>query len=178
MRKELGKPTRELFFRRLGEVAPKFQRCGIYDIKGFTWSFLNQDKNLYQWICFQRHKYENAFTIELAWRLSAGDPCEVVFDAPTKSFSHKGNRFRLGGLWGNQRDYWWYVTDPLPDISTASMEDYLQMCIAPPEIDIEKALPRIHAVVDDAISRIQNHALPYFEKVSEWVVQQDITDDK
>ncbi len=56
MRKELGKPTRDYFFARLAEVAPDFQRCSAYDIKGFTWSFVRRQGDLYRWLWFQGHK--------------------------------------------------------------------------------------------------------------------------
>lgn len=168
MRKELGKPTRDHFFARLAEIAPDFQKCSEYDIKGFTWSFLRQDASLYQWLCFQRHKYDDAFTVELAWSLQKQDPAIPPFRDPTEPFTSKGARFRLGAFWNNGGDYWWYVADPPPGILDQSPEDYLKSLASPPKVDLATALPRIHQTVDDAVARIQEHALPYFERVSVW----------
>jgi hypothetical protein len=75
VRKELGRPTRELFFKLFRDVAPAFLPSGKHQIKGFTWQFLREYPDLRQWIWFQRHKYDDAFTLELSW--------SKVFDDPT-----------------------------------------------------------------------------------------------
>ncbi len=168
MRKELGKPTREYFFARLTDVAPEFQRCNTCDIKGFTWSLLRQERNLCQWIWFQRHKYDDAFTVELSWSCLTKEPQRPPHKNPADPFGPEGARFRLGAFWNNGGDYWWYVADPPPAMSDLSPEEYVRRLLMPAEVDLSQALPRVRAAVDDAISRVQEHALPYFGRVAEW----------
>ncbi len=168
MRKELGKPTREYFFARLADVAPEFERCSTHDIKGFIWSFVRQQRDLYQWLWFQRHKYDDAFTVELSWSCLTKDPARAPSKSPADAFTPEGARFRLGAFWNSGGDYWWYVADPPPGMLEVSPEEYINRLLRPPEIDLTKALPRVHAAVDDAIARIREYALPYFGRVAEW----------
>ena len=171
MRKELGKPTREYFFGRLAEVAPDFQRCSTHDIKGFTWSFLRQQRDLHQWLWFQRHKYDDAFTVELSWSCAIKEPTRPPFRNSSDAFTPEGARFRLGAFWNSGGDYWWYVADPPPRFSEVTPEEYINRLLTPPpEVDLGKALPKLRETVDDAIGRIQEHALPYFNRVALWVL--------
>ncbi len=168
MRKELGKPTREYFFRRLAEIAPDFHRCGTHDIKGFTWSFLHQEQELHQWLWFQRHKYDDAFTVELSWSCLTKDPARAPSKNPADVFTPEGARFRLGAFWNSGGDYWWYVADRPPGIMDVSPDEYIQSLLTPGKVDLSKALPQLRAAVDDSIARIREHALPYFGRVAEW----------
>ena len=169
MRKELGKPTREYFFARLAEIAPDFQRCSTYDIKGFTWSFLRRQNDLYQWLWFQRHMYDDAFTVELSWSCLTEEPTRPPIRDPSDAFTPEGARFRLGRFWNSGGDYWWYIADPPPSISEVTPEEYVNRLLAPrPEVDLGKVMPKLRATVDDVIVRIQEHALPYFNRVALW----------
>jgi hypothetical protein len=82
VRKELGRPTRELFFKLLRETAPEFRPSSKYQIKGFTWQFMREYPDLRQWIWFQRHKYEVAFTVELSWSQVVDAPTGPPFGSP------------------------------------------------------------------------------------------------
>lgn len=168
MRKELGETTRELFFLRLGEVAPEFHPCSTYDVKGFTWSFLHREGPLSQWIWFQRHRTENAFTVEISWSCLSENPTHPPFGRPTDPFSPAGCRFRLGAFWEKGGDFWWHVTEPSASLFDLSPEEFSKSLLQPPVINLEKELPRIRAAIEDCVSRIHDHALPYFRQVSEW----------
>ena len=41
-------------------------------------------------------------------------------------------------------------------------------------VDAARHMPRITAAVEDAIHRIQEHALPYFARVNAWVEQSGV----
>lgn len=166
MRKELGRPTRELFFKLFRDVAPDFQPANQHQIKGFTWHFLRESPDLRQWICFQRHKSDDAFTLELSWSQTFEDPALPPFGSPEDPFQREGYRFRLGAFWARGGDHWWRVA------SRPSMAgDALSLLLARTAVDVEKQMPRIRAAVEDAVGRVQEHALPYFARVAEWAGQ-------
>jgi hypothetical protein len=172
MRKQLGKPTRELFFSRLRYVAPDFHRCSTHDIKGFTWTFLRQQARLRQWLRFQRHKYDDAFTVELAWSCMFDNPTSPPLGGPDAPFTPNGCRFRLGAFWDTRGDFWWRLVDPPVRTVGTSSEDYVHDLFDQPVIDMDKATARVRPAVEDAIRRIQELALPYFERVSQWAASQ------
>ncbi len=164
MRKELGKPTREYFVAGLAESAPEFQRSSPHDIKGFTWSFVWRERELHRWLWYQQHKYDDAFTVELSWSCLTQEPTRAPSRNPADAFTPEGARFRLGAFWNKGGDYWWYVADPPPGILDCSPEDYIKRLAMPAKIE----LPRVREAVDDAVARIREYALPYFDRVAEW----------
>ena len=166
MRSALGKPTRELFFKGLREAAPDFVRTSTYDIKGFTWSFLRRRGALRQWLWFQRHKHEDAFTVEVSWSLVFDEPSQPGFGGPEDPFRPEGYRFRLGAFLGAGADRWWHVAAPAP--RAQSVEQILASLAASQQVDVAAAMPRIEAAVADALGHVRAHALPYFDRVSEW----------
>ena len=156
MRKELGKPTRDLFFGQLKEIAPDFARSSEYDIKGFSWTVSRRIGDLRQAITFQSHKYDDAFTVEIWWTCTQGNPFERTLGDPSDAFTPRGVRFRLGRFWEPQKDVWWHVAEPTFGRSLLS--------VFHPQPDPETA---IHVAVSDAVNRIQQHALPYFDRVAQ-----------
>ena len=109
-----------------------------------------------QSITFQRHKYDDAFTIEISWSCTNDSPFEATLRDPSAPFELSGVRFRLGRFWEPQKDVWWYVAEPNFGRSLLS--------VFRPASDPKAA---IDAAVTDAIQRIQEHALPYFDRVAE-----------
>lgn len=166
MRSALGRPTRERFFAGLREAAPGFVRTSKYDIKGFTWSFRRRRGKLRQWLWFQQHKYDDAFTVELSWSLLEDEPTRPGFGGPADPFRPEGYRFRLGAFLGAGGDRWWHVADPVP--TARSVEQLLASLAAAQEVDVAAARPRIEAAVADALGVVRGHALPYFERVAQW----------
>ena len=68
-------------------------------------------------------------------------------------------RFRMGRLWEPaQKDVWWELA-PRPAVE-AGIDSFLNRI---PEEDL---LPKVPAVVEDAIQHIVQDALPYFRKVA------------
>lgn len=173
MRKELGKPTRELFFAMVGDVAPEFGRCSAHDIRGFTWWLCRQRGNLRQWLSFQQHRYDNAFTVEISWSSVFEDPTRPPLGTPEDPFTPCGCRMRLGAFWNKGGDFWWHLTDPPPGLLDVSPEEYLQAWAAPSAVDLVTTLPRVRAAVEDAVERIREYAVPYFERVAAWASRQD-----
>jgi hypothetical protein len=166
VRSALGKPTRELFFAGLREAAPDFLRTSTHDVKGFTWSFLRRRGALRQWLWFQRHKHDDTFTVELSWSLRSDDPAVPGFGGPEDPFRPEGYRFRLGAFFAPHRDHWWHVADPAP--RAQSVEQLLASLAASQQVDVAAAMPRIEAAVADALGHVRRHALPYFDRVSQW----------
>ena len=159
MRKEFGKPTRDLFFGRLKEIAPDFVKSSEHDIKGFTWTVARRIGDLRQAITFQRHKYDDAFTVEISWSCLHDNPVEAKFGEPSDAFTPRGLRFRLGRFWEPQKDVWWYVAEPQFGLGLSHL---LKTFVPAP--DPEQA---IHAAVADAMNRIEQHALPYLDRVAQ-----------
>ena len=90
-------------------------------------------------------------------------PTGPPFGSPQDPFRPNGCRFRLGAFWSPGGDYWWYVADqPSP------LSELVRGLLARPAIDVEKQMPRIRAVVEDAVGRVKEHALPYFARVAQW----------
>ena len=160
MRKELGKPTRDLFFRRIKEIAPEFLRVSTYDIKGFTWSFLRREGNLRQWLTFQRHKYEDAFTVGLSWSCLDDNPTLPRWGSPADPPVPGGCQFRLGHFWDPKHDKWWHIVKP--------EDDAFGMMFPLGDSQMAAALVEVPRQVEDAITGIEQHALPYFEMVARW----------
>ena len=163
MRKELGRPTRELFFKRFREAAPDFLPSSKHQIKGFTWQFLREYPDLRQWIWFQRSKNEDAFTLELSWSQVFDDPTRPPFGSPDKPLTREGYRFRLGAFRKPAGDHWWHVAEP-PSL----VADALSLLRGKRAVDVEKHMPRIRAVVEDAVGLVKEHALPYLDRVAQW----------
>ena len=157
--------TSSLSLRRLRQI---FDAAPRTTSKGFTWSFLHHQEHLYQWLWFQRHKYDDAFTVELSWNCLTDEPTRPPFRDPADSFSPEGARMRLGAFWNNGGDYWWYVADAPPGILDVPPEEWLKRLAMPQVVDLNKTLPRLHRAVDDAIGRIRDYALPYFSRVGAW----------
>jgi hypothetical protein len=171
VRSALAKPTRDLFFAGLREAAPDFVRTSTHDIKGFTWSFLRRRGALRQWLWFQRHKHQDAFTVELSWSLLSDEPAAPGFGGPDDAFRPAGYRFRLGAFFAPHGDHWWHVADPAP--AAANVQQLLESLAASQRVDVAAAMPRIEAAVADALGHLRAHALPYFDRVSEWAGHAD-----
>jgi hypothetical protein len=168
MRKELGKPTRASFARRLRSLAPDFDPAPDYAHDGVVWPFIRRREALVQCVWYQQHKYEDSFTVELSWSRRFLDPAEVPFGSPGDPFRPEGCRFRLGAFWAPIGDHWWPVADGPPDILTMPPEEYLRALENPPPVDLDAQMPAISRAVDDAVGRIEEFALPYFDRVTEW----------
>jgi len=171
MRKELGTPARALFSRRLREVAPDFEPRPEYGLPGFTWPFIRVSAPVMQCIWYQQHKRNDSFTLELSWSQRAQDPATVRLGGPQDSFQPEGCRFRLGAFWQSGGDFWWAVADGLPDLLTTPTSDFLRVLENPSPVDLDAPMPRISQAVQDAVDRVQEFALPYFDRVLEWALR-------
>jgi hypothetical protein len=123
---------------------------------------------LMQCLWYQPHKHDDAFTVELSWSQRFQDPAEVPFGSPEDPFRPEGLRFRLGAFWEPGGDYWWRVADGPPDILTTPPEELLRTLQNPTPVDVDAQMPRIARAVDDAIARVEEFALAYFDRVTQW----------
>jgi hypothetical protein len=164
LRKEIGTPTRQLFFARLADIAPDFKRSSRYDVRGFTWMFARKERDLRQVLWFQRHRYRDAFTVELAWSCVLDNASEAPFGDPSSPFTRDGCRFRLGRFWEPQKDVWW-------DVGASRLNRALTTIgalVGFRSSDSEAAPSTVKRAVDDASAKIVAYALPYFESVARW----------
>jgi hypothetical protein len=170
---KLAKKLRKCFERRLAEEMPQFTPIQGNDIPA--------GDRLYEWKMGERFSAfiflaiapsSDRFTLEAAWSLNGRFPayhlCMLPVDIPERGIvkdKPKDNafRFRLGMLWSPHKDFWWAVSDqpanqaaaalallqdpnyPFDLLSTKSTEDFTAEC------------------VEDAIARIRQYAVPYFE---------------
>ena len=104
--------------------------------------------------------------MEVSWSLRFDDPSQPGFGGPEDPFRPEGYRFRLGAFLGAGADRWWHVAAPAP--RAQSVEQILASLAASQQVDVAAAMPRIEAAVADALGHVRAHALPYFDRVSEW----------
>lgn len=104
--------------------------------------------------------------MELSWSLLTDEPTRPGFGGPDDPFRPEGCRFRLGAFFAPRGDHWWHVADRAP--TALSVEQLLASLAASQQVHVAAAMPRIEAAVADALRHVRAHALPYFDRVSEW----------
>lgn len=168
MDKTIGKAVRDPLFAWI--FGNGFTRSSRHDSPGLTWGFVRENGRRREWIVFQRHKFNNSFTLEIAW---TNDPqieayYRLPFGSPNEEPPVSGCRFRLGAFWAPE-DYWWVVAEPsLPEFPEAmDVEESLEVFMNPKYADLEESLPRIRECVADASRKLEEYAFPYFQKIEE-----------
>lgn len=165
-----GKGTSDLFFRRLREVAPDFERAGSLDIPGCTWTFMRRKDRLRQWLWYQQKSRDDAFLVELSWSCEVDDPTVAPIGGPSTPFTARGCRFRLGQFTRPGVDTWWPVGVGPP----GPIETFARLLDGRPDVrvDVSSYLPAIGVAVEAVIEDIEGHALPYFARVAGWAAEQ------
>src|SRR5262249_35789805 len=118
---------------------------------------------------------EDRFTVEVAWSRNGHFPARATPSQPIdfpelnvrRDEPRDGDfRFRLARLWTPRgADPWWELA---PRRSLADLQEQLQQLSegrAPNEETVDEALNKVGPLVDDAVRRIVEHALPYFRGV-------------
>ena len=162
MRSEIGKQLRPKLFRRLLLLFPDFKAVPGQRIRGFIWDFeALMGPGLMFRLTFQRHKYDDAFTLELTWAADGPALETAPFVDLREGVSGVAGRFRVGALWSRGGDYWWQVEPgTLSSLASGNAFGVLHAMLAPRRslpADIEA---RIDAVVEDAIQRLDAELRP------------------
>jgi len=92
--------------------------------------------------------------LEAGW--SSGEwPATATLDLPSEISEASEARFRICHLWSRDGlDHWWQFA-PRRDIND----------ILAPDPSIHTLLPKADGLIDDALRRVREHVLPYFETV-------------
>jgi hypothetical protein len=169
MRKEIGKPVRQAFFKGVATRFPCFERTKGQRIPGFIWDWVWQvSPDFVVWLVFQRNKSEDSFTLACAWAPTADEPPTYPLVAPDASLTAERGTFRLGELWDPRGDYWWVVVPgPDPTRLVSHPEAFVEELLAgsPPVPD--DLADRVHDAVSDALDKIDQYLLPHIRAMAE-----------
>jgi len=143
----------------------------------YLWNF-SKDLYFYLLLVIAASKMGDRFTVEGAWTQNARFPSKLFCmsphgvlrsDIPPDSPQNGDMRFRLGGLFPDPCDHWWWVA---PRPSFDEFNEWIlegdfegKKLYGPIEMDVEKAMKNIKPCVRDAINKIIEYVIPYFEDV-------------
>ena len=163
MRSKLGKAVRARFAARLRGVLPQFREIKTAEIppgsRLYCWE---RAPDLSFYLLLLVFPQWDEFTIEVAWSRKGQFPDRTMFCDPDEEPQDGTLGFRLGRLWEVNKGVWWQLTEyPSP----AQLERSLLtgQDVMPP---VEEIMPNVIPMVDDAINRIVEYAVPYFTKVA------------
>lgn len=181
MRSKLGKAVRSRFEEQMKKHVSTF----LFDPDAlvppgwrvFRWS---PRPDWHAFIILGFHQMHDCFTVECAWSRTGEFPTSGRIQRPrawpernieADDVSGCQFGFRLGYLW-QPRDHWWWLV-PEADVKARSNK-HMRSVIAqdwrtveetledPP---IEEAMANVRPMVDDAIQKIIDYAIPYFEAI-------------
>jgi hypothetical protein len=145
------------FEGRLKREVPQFQRDTTQAIPpGWTLFSYRPSGRLALYILLHAHSYRDDFTFELGWSEKNTLP-PAGGSRPTDKPKDGGLSFRIGHLLQSPcEDLWWRLGRP------PALDDFLRNLPDDPE---DTKLSRVGAQVQDAMQKLVNHGLPYFEKI-------------
>jgi hypothetical protein len=175
MRRKLAKVVRSRFKRQLGLRLPGFvEDPAAIAPPGWPVYALDFAPNLTFYIVLAVHSMRDSFTAEGAWSHNGRFPSDAGLLWP-RSFPEVGVRqdtprdggfrFRLTNLW-QPRDDWWDLIARKSSVEREKEDEMsLEAGVIPAAPSLEEALSRISTVID-AIGRIEQYLLPYFDEVA------------
>jgi hypothetical protein len=175
MRSQLGNKVRAVFSRELTRQLPQFRRISVQLPPGYR-AYYSQVGSLHCYIILCIDRERDSFTIECAWSTSGQFPSQACLAEPRdwperrimRDQPSSGQfRFRLARLWETQ-DLWWHL---VPSAHVAKFTAESSPILNP--MPVERATAGIQSMVDNCISRIREHAIPYFEAVAEGTARGD-----
>lgn len=162
MRREVGKAVRRHFNDVIGRCLSCFVEMRDVEIpdgdRVYAWQLV-PDLAFYLALIID-HRWD-AFTIEVAWSRDAKWPAYALLGMPTDHADMMA-RLRIASLWGSKRDFWWHLSR---EFSLDEIEEATRT-LSDLNEPLELVLPRVEPMVDDAVSRIIDFALPYFEQTA------------
>jgi hypothetical protein len=167
VRKEIARAVRQLFDDRMRQKLPQFSLFkdkGNRQVNPGTRVYrriVSQD--LYLFVMLQPTvKEPDDFIVVVAWSHDG-----VVPGVYPDLNGEAGDRFNLGKLWNARNSFHkWMLTNPPSQYGGSSIEEVIHSLSDEGEKDrIEAGLRQAPVRVDDAINRIVEYALPYFDTV-------------
>jgi hypothetical protein len=176
VRSKLGKAVRDNFRKQLGERFPAFKEIRGAEVPpGWSLFGFEDAPDLAFFIVLAIFTKEDRFTIEGAWTRNGRFPAFVGLlfprDLPDTNIRRDQDRngdfrFRLGYLW-QPEDYTW---DLVPRISweqsIREQNEFLETGTIPPEPSLTEAMGKVDPMVKDAIDKIEQHLLAYFDQIA------------
>jgi len=166
MRKEFGKSLRSLFGRAMKEKFPLFKEEKVASLNFWPGQRAYRkvvSPSLHLWIVLSPSpKDYDEFTILVGWsRLGRYPELSMIpsFRLPEEGhgeFEEVEYFARLPFLWGRE-DRWWVIREPLLAFTTEALMKQME------PISPEEAQRFTAPLVEDAVRKIEEHALPYFE---------------
>lgn len=180
MRSALGKAVRRRFQQQLNNYLPMFlpdpTAIVPQGFKVFRWA---TRPGLSCYVSLHISEKEDRFTIECAWSLT--DTFPILGQQCPRAWPERGISpdepvdgqfsFRMGQLWQPGDCWWWLVPEQewiarLERFTAAVIaQDYSAVVRAMEDPPLEQAMANVQPMVDDAVSRIVNEAMPYFETI-------------
>ena len=108
------------------------------------------------------HDNADEFTLDIGFSRDGLCPEEDFFLNPGDTLTLPGILFRLTEFRGDDKDPWWVIEDYLPVAVGKARFAQTGTIALPPE----EYLPRIDALIADAVKKLQQYAVPYFDSLS------------
>ena len=162
MRKEYGTAVRKEFCARFEKALPQFKLSNDKESAGPGARLyeLVVSENLTLYACLGMSRSFEEFVIEVAWSEHNRFPPEHLF---SNNEPKNGEACRqLPKFWCKGSSRWW-VVEPR-DSFEEIMRRHREFDFEPRPV--EAYLPGIPALVEDAVNKIMEYAVPYFEKVA------------
>lgn len=170
MKADLAKDVRTRFERAFLVSFPQFQRLKKPEVPSdwrvYGW---RQSEGLSVYVTLGIANHCDDFTVEVAWSRLHRFPSHIPVGVPewdpnaipVGKATDVESSFRAWHLWEPGRDVWWRVRRDrdVPD----EFDDLLPPL--PPLPGDERARP-VQEQVDDAITRIRDHVMPYFRSLA------------
>jgi hypothetical protein len=161
MRKQVLRSVREGFRRELvsdGKFSKLMNSLESTGADVYVWRF-SRDLSFFVYLLPNPKSYHDSFMVELAW--SSGEfPKNAALQHDQELNCVSDGRIRLPVLWREQWasavEPWWELGSPL---SAESSEEFYS------EEETRRRLARVPETVTDALAKIKQYALPFFERI-------------
>lgn len=158
MRSILAKELRAQFERTIKNRVPTLIPC-----KG---EGMPPGDRLYRWgigakpaffVSVLPHHQNDAFTLEIAYSDCEKWPQNIFMFSETDPEVSGSKRFRISQLFppDQRKDYWWWLVKQPNILNFDSFRDE----------DPSEALSKVQPLIDDAVTKLVEYAIPYFRRV-------------
>ncbi|HEX2972377.1 MAG TPA: hypothetical protein VHP11_08585 [Tepidisphaeraceae bacterium] len=176
VRRELGKAVRDRFRKQMGLRFSGFKEDRGAEVPtGWQVFGLEIASDLAVYIILAIFPGEDRFTIEGAWTRNGRFPADVRLLWPKeypeadvrRDDAYNGDfRFRLATLWQPRDRSWDLVPPPSLQEFIRQQNEMIRHGKLPEEPPIEEALGKVDVLVDDAMAKIDEYLLPYFDQIA------------
>ncbi|MGD9723623.1 MAG: hypothetical protein AB7O59_19980 [Pirellulales bacterium] len=167
MRSDYGKLLRKQFEEVLLRTLPQFERSSeTENLQGCRLYESRLTPALVGYIFLIVSIHSEWFTIELGWSHDGRFPSWLI---PVRGPERGAYRLRIAELWHATKDHWWKVTAQrtVRDMTLEEIGRFDMDFLNPPPKMTDADREVLRTAVDDAIQKIQQYAIPYFEQVAQ-----------